>query len=157
MTVTAKIPIVPQKAWIFNATLRENVLFGLDYDETRYKEALRVSCLVHDVNKMDYGDQTVGPARDFLCMFSFFFALLIYLQELGAKGVNLSGGQKQRVSIARAVYADADLYLLDDCLSALDAHVAKEVFDTCIIEHLKKRGKTVIFATNRVVICVTLA
>ena len=127
-SVQARIAIVPQQSWIFNATVRENVLFGKPYDEDRYQEALRVSCLIQDVDEWDFGDQ----------------------RELGAKGVNLSGGQKQRISIARAVYADAELYLLDDCLSALDAHVAKEVFDNCIKGLLHARGKTVIFATNRV-------
>ena len=63
--------------------------------------------------------------------------------------MNLSGGQRQRVSIARAIYADAQLYLLDDCLSALDAHVARDVYEKGILGHLRARGKTVLFVTNR--------
>jgi ABC-type bacteriocin/lantibiotic exporter with double-glycine peptidase domain len=84
-----------------------------------------VSALVRDFGMMENGDMT----------------------EIGEKGVNLSGGQKQRVSIARAVYADADVILLDDPLSALDAHVAKEIFDECIRGYLKE--KTIVFVTNR--------
>lgn len=70
------------------------------------------------------------------------------LTEIGENGINLSGGQKQRISIARAVYANADIYLIDDCLSALDSYVAKNVFNNVILEYLHKRNKTIIFATN---------
>jgi len=108
-------------------TVRDNVLFGEPYDEQRYLHALRASCLRKDIENMDFGDQT----------------------ELGAKGVNLSGGQRQRLSIARALYADAQVYLLDDCLSALDAHVARDVYEKCILQYLRGRGKTVLFVTNR--------
>eukprot|EP00750_Incisomonas_marina_P032853 INCI9383.2.p1 GENE.INCI9383.2~~INCI9383.2.p1 ORF type:complete len:1011 (+),score=200.32 INCI9383.2:2704-5736(+) len=127
MKVDASIAYVPQESWVFNGTIRDNVLFGEPYDEQRYLHALRASCLRADIDNMDFGDQT----------------------ELGAKGVNLSGGQRQRVSIARAVYADAQLYLLDDCLSALDAHVARDVYEKCILGYLRARGKTVLFVTNR--------
>lgn len=116
---------VSQQAWIYNATVRENILFGRKYDETRYANAIKVSALTRDLGLMTDGDMT----------------------EIGEKGVNLSGGQKQRVSIARAVYADADVILFDDPLSALDAHVAKEIFDECIRGYLK--GKTIVFVTNR--------
>jgi ABC-type multidrug transport system fused ATPase/permease subunit len=116
----ASVAVVAQEVRIFNASVRENVIFGHPFEEKRYNEALRVSALLPDVRAMDYGDQT----------------------EIGAKGVNLSGGQKQRVSIARAVYADAQVYLLDDCLSALDSGVARHVFEQCLINTMKARGKT---------------
>mgnify|MGYP002360457511 FL=1 len=69
------------------------------------------------------------------------------MTEIGERGVNLSGGQKQRISIARALYADADIYLIDDCLSALDSYVAKNIFYNCL-KLLQKQGKTVVFVTN---------
>ena len=125
-TIYGSIAYVPQESWVFNATLRENILFGLPYDEARYNKAVNVARMARDLELMPAGDST----------------------EIGEKGVNLSGGQRQRLSIARAVYADADVYLFDDPLSALDAKVAREVFDMCICGHLQ--DKTVILVTNRV-------
>ena len=72
------------------------------------------------------------------------------LTEIGEKGVNLSGGQKQRISIARALYANADIYLIDDCLSALDSYVGKNIFHNVIRGYLQKMNKTVIFVTNAI-------
>lgn len=121
-----KIAYVPQQAWIFNATVQENILFGKEYNKLEYETALRCACLQADLAQLPYGDQT----------------------EIGEKGVNLSGGQKLRVSLARAVYARAEIYLLDDPLAALDAHVAKEVFDGCINGVLRERGATRLLVTN---------
>ena len=70
--------------------------------------------------------------------------------EIGEKGVNLSGGQKQRISIARALYADADIYLIDDCLSALDPYVGKNIFYNALKTYLSERGKTIVFVTNAI-------
>jgi ATP-binding cassette subfamily C (CFTR/MRP) protein 1 len=120
------IAYVPQQAWIFNDTIRNNILFGREMSDDFYQDVIHVSSLERDFDLMQTGDQT----------------------EIGERGVNLSGGQKQRVSIARAVYADADVYLLDDPLSALDAHVAKDVFEKCILEFLG--GKTRVLVTNQV-------
>lgn len=119
------VAYVGQQAWIFNATVRENILFGRPYDSRKYQHAIWLSSLNRDLEIMDAGDRT----------------------EIGEKGVNLSGGQKQRLSIARAVYADPDIVLMDDPLSALDAHVAKEIYERCILGHFRK--KTVVFVTNR--------
>lgn len=124
--VRGSIAYVPQQAWIFNDTLRENVLFGNKFDRSKYDSCVKVSSLRVDLDMMGSGDAT----------------------EIGERGINLSGGQKQRVSIARAVYSDADVFLLDDPLSALDAHVARQVFEKCIVEHL--REKTVVLVTNQV-------
>jgi len=120
------IAYVPQQAWIYNATIRNNILFGMEYDEKRYCRAVRISGLSKDLQNLAAGDMT----------------------EIGERGINLSGGQKQRVSIARSVYADCDVYLLDDPFSALDAHVGKEVFEKCVHEGL--REKTRILVTNQI-------
>ena len=101
---------VSQQAWIQNETVKENILFGKKYDEQFYNQVIQVCSLIVDFNIMPAGDTT----------------------EIGEKGINLSGGQKQRISLARSVYANADIYLLDDPLSAVDAHVGKSIFDQVI-------------------------
>eukprot|EP00741_Cyanophora_paradoxa_P022691 tig00021494_g21913.t1 len=123
--VAGRVALVAQQAWIVNATLRENVLFGEPYDEGRYRRTLAACALERDIAALPGGDQT----------------------EIGEKGINLSGGQKQRVSIARAVYADADVYILDDPLSAVDPHVGRHLFEECICGAL--RGKTRVLVTNQ--------
>jgi len=102
-----KVAYIPQQAWIFNATVRENITFGLPFNRRLYDAAIDSSQLRTDIDKQFAGGD--------MC-------------EIGEKGINLSGGQKQRVNIARGVYADADVYLFDDPLSALDAHVTAAVF-----------------------------
>ncbi|XP_029130585.1 ABC transporter C family member 2 isoform X2 [Cajanus cajan] len=119
------VAYVPQVSWIFNATVRDNVLFGSVFDPTRYQRAINVTELQHDLELLPGGDLT----------------------EIGERGVNISGGQKQRVSMARAVYSNSDVYIFDDPLSALDAHVARQVFDKCIKGEL--RGKTRVLVTNQ--------
>ncbi len=122
--VTGTVSYVPQTPWILNKTVRENVLLGLPFDEAKYQTALRVSSLVTDMEILPAGDAT----------------------EIGEKGINLSGGQKQRVALARAVYADRDIYVLDDPLSALDVHVGASVFQDLVCGHLK--GKVVVLVTH---------
>ncbi|XP_070538850.1 ATP-binding cassette sub-family C member 5-like [Ptychodera flava] len=114
-----------QQAFIFNSTLQENILFDKPYKETKYQQVVHAACLQQDLDMLPHGDQT----------------------EIGEKGINLSGGQKQRVSLARALYADCDVYLLDDPLSAVDAHVGQHIFQHYILEAL--RGKTVLFVTHQ--------
>ncbi|KAJ6537690.1 P-loop containing nucleoside triphosphate hydrolase protein [Mycena capillaripes] len=115
----------PQSAWIQNATLRDNVLFGKPFDEDRYWRVIEDSCLLPDLQLLADGDLT----------------------EVGEKGINLSGGQKQRVNIARALYYDADVFIFDDPLSAVDAHVGKTLFHTAI-QGLVARGKAVLLVTH---------
>lgn len=105
-----------QTPFIMNETLRENILFGHTdpVDEERYQLALRVCSLRHDLKLLSHGDRT----------------------EIGEKGITLSGGQKARVALARALYFDADVYLLDDPLAAVDAHVGKDLFNKCIVDEL---------------------
>eukprot|EP00796_Vickermania_ingenoplastis_P008004 gene8006-5564_t len=121
---TKSIAYVPQQPWIMNATVRENVLFFSEERDEPLREALRVSQLETDLGLMANGLET----------------------EIGEKGINLSGGQKARVSLARAVYADREMYLLDDPLSALDAHVGDRVLKECLLGALD--GKTRVLATH---------
>ncbi|KAF0500214.1 ABC transporter [Gigaspora margarita] len=100
----------PQTAWIQNATIKDNITFGLPYDEEKYLQVIKDCCLERDLKLL--------PAED--------------LTEIGEKGINLSGGQRQRINIARAVYYNADIVLLDDPLSAVDAHVGRYLFTHCI-------------------------
>ncbi|XP_019224929.1 PREDICTED: ABC transporter C family member 12-like isoform X1 [Nicotiana attenuata] len=125
VTTRGTIAYVPQVSWIFNATVRGNILFGSNFEPTRYSKAIAVSALDHDLELL--------PGRD--------------LTEIGERGVNISGGQKQRVSMARAVYKNSDVYIFDDPLSALDAHVGQQVFKKCIKEELQ--GKTRVLVTNQ--------
>ncbi|GBN56929.1 Multidrug resistance-associated protein 1 [Araneus ventricosus] len=117
---------VPQQAWIQNATLRQNILFVKPMDKTQYDLTLSRCCLKPDLKILPGGDLT----------------------EIGEKGVNLSGGQKQRVSLARAVYQDADIYLLDDPLSAVDSHVGAHIFKHVVGPDGALRNKTRILATH---------
>ncbi len=98
---------MPQEAWIRNQTLKSNVIFGKPMNQITYDSVLEACALKPDLKMLPAGDMT----------------------EIGEKGINLSGGQKQRVSLARAVYADRDVYLLDDPLSAVDSHVGKHIFN----------------------------
>ena len=123
-----KIAYVAQQAWIQNLTLKENILFDQPCNRQNYAEAIEVCGLQPDLDMLTGGDNT----------------------EIGENGINLSGGQKQRVSIARAVYADAELYLLDDPLSAVDAHVGKHIFDKVLHSKTGRlKEKTRVITTNR--------
>lgn len=104
------IAYLSQQAWIQNATLKDNILFGQPFDKDRYNRIIEACALKTDFTILPAGDET----------------------EIGEKGINLSGGQKQRVSLARAIYINADIYLLDDPLSAVDSHVGKHIFDNVI-------------------------
>nr|QIT08318.1 putative ABC transporter C family member 2-like protein [Siraitia grosvenorii] len=125
VVIRGTVAYVPQVAWIFNATVRDNILFGSAFESARYEKAIDITALQHDLDLLPGGDLT----------------------EIGERGVNISGGQKQRVSLARAVYSNSDVYIFDDPLSALDAHVAREVFEKCIRGEL--RGKTRVLVTNQ--------
>ncbi|KAJ2518877.1 hypothetical protein H4217_003055, partial [Coemansia sp. RSA 1939] len=107
VVIHGRIAYAPQQPWIMNATLRDNILFGLKYNEAFYNRVIEACALRPDLDILSGGDMT----------------------EIGEKGINLSGGQKARVSLARAVYSRADVYILDDPLSAVDAHVGKHLFE----------------------------
>eukprot|EP01028_Stygiella_incarcerata_P007998 TRINITY_DN335_c0_g4_i1.p1 TRINITY_DN335_c0_g4~~TRINITY_DN335_c0_g4_i1.p1 ORF type:complete len:1380 (-),score=414.43 TRINITY_DN335_c0_g4_i1:928-5067(-) len=116
---------VPQQAFIMNGTVKENIIFGKPFDIGRYEMAIRVCSLERDLEVLPAGDET----------------------EIGEKGINLSGGQKQRVALARAVYANEEVFLLDDPLSAVDAHVGRHLFEECLIKALA--NKTRILVTHQ--------
>ena len=123
-----RVAYVSQQAWIQNARLKDNILFGAKEDEARYRAAIDDCALTSDLEILPANDQT----------------------EIGEKGINLSGGQKQRVALARAVYSDADLYLLDDPLSAVDSHVGKHIFDRVVGPEGCLRDKTRVLVTHAV-------
>ncbi|XP_071430083.1 ATP-binding cassette sub-family C member 3 isoform X3 [Pithys albifrons albifrons] len=126
VAVKGSVAYVPQQAWIQNATLKDNILFGQAPNEEKYQNTLEACALKTDLEVLPGGDQT----------------------EIGEKGINLSGGQRQRVSLARAVYSGSDIYLLDDPLSAVDSHVAKHIFDKVIGPDGVLKGKTRILVTH---------
>ncbi|XP_061939322.1 ATP-binding cassette sub-family C member 5 isoform X6 [Apis cerana] len=117
---------VSQQAWIINATFKENILFGNQFDAKRYYQTLTVCSLKEDLNMLPGGDET----------------------EIGERGINLSGGQKQRIALARALYANRDIYFLDDPLSAVDTHVGSYIFKNLILGALK--NKCVLFVTHQI-------
>ncbi|KAK6480073.1 multidrug resistance-associated protein 9-like [Huso huso] len=125
VAVDGMFAYVSQQAWIFHGTVRDNILMGEDFDEKRYSEVVSTCSLKPDLAILPHGDMT----------------------EIGERGLNLSGGQKQRISLARAVYSNRDIFLLDDPLSAVDAHVGKHIFEECVKKALT--GKTIILVTHQ--------
>ncbi|KAG0084909.1 hypothetical protein BGZ92_009469 [Podila epicladia] len=121
----ANISYASQTAWIQNATIRDNILFDTPMDEERYWRVIRACCLEADLRMFPSGDMT----------------------EIGERGVNLSGGQKARLSLARSVYFDAGIAIMDDPLSAVDAHVGKRLWEDCVLNVLQ--GRTRIIATHQ--------
>uniref|UniRef100_A0A3B3S3B1 ATP binding cassette subfamily C member 2 n=1 Tax=Paramormyrops kingsleyae TaxID=1676925 RepID=A0A3B3S3B1_9TELE len=126
INIQGSLAYVPQQAWIQNATLMDNILFGSQMEDKRYQKVLDACALGPDLELL--------PGRD--------------MTEIGEKGINLSGGQKQRVSLARAVYSQADVYLLDDPLSAVDAHVGKHLFERVVGPRGLLKDKTRILVTH---------
>lgn len=121
------VAYVAQSAWLMNATIKDNITFASPYDPKRYREVIRVCALESDLEILDEGDETL----------------------VGEKGIALSGGQKQRISIARAVYSNSAYVLMDDCLSAVDAHTAHWIFHQCIRGPLMA-GRTCILVTHNI-------
>ncbi|XP_055588125.1 probable multidrug resistance-associated protein lethal(2)03659 [Uranotaenia lowii] len=110
VVVSGKVSYCSQRPWLFEGTVRENIIFTEDFDEMRYNEVIRVCALERDFKLWPNGDTTI----------------------VGERGVSLSGGQKARINLARAVYRKANIYLLDDPLSAVDAHVGKHIMEECV-------------------------
>ncbi|KAF0701616.1 hypothetical protein As57867_007934, partial [Aphanomyces stellatus] len=122
--VNGRVAYFSQQPWIQNMTIRENILFGLPYDRVKYNRVLDACALQKDLTLFAAGDRT----------------------EIGSKGVNVSGGQKARISLARAAYSEADIFILDSPLSAVDAIVQNEIFTKCFLGLL--RNKTIFLVTH---------
>jgi ABC-type multidrug transport system fused ATPase/permease subunit len=120
---------VAQQACILNDTVRNNILFGDEYDESRYRKVIEACALGPDIAAFNAGDQT----------------------EIGEKGITISGGQRQRISVARAAYSRTEIVIFDDPLSAMDAHVGRIVFEKCLKGWM--RDRTRIFFTNQLQYC----
>ncbi|XP_072393708.1 ATP-binding cassette sub-family C member 4-like isoform X2 [Diabrotica undecimpunctata] len=120
-----EISYCSQEPWLFQSTIRNNILFGRSFDKQLYEKVVKVCALERDFQQFPERDKTV----------------------VGERGVSLSGGQRARINLARAIYRQADVYLLDDPLSAVDTHVGKHLFNQCIVKHL--RGKTRILVTHQ--------
>ncbi|KAJ2518789.1 hypothetical protein H4217_003105, partial [Coemansia sp. RSA 1939] len=130
------IAYVAQEAWLRNATIRENILFGEPYDLERYEEVLRICALKPDLRILAAGD----------------------MSEVGERGIALSGGQKQRVALARAVYSSRRILLVDDCLSAVDAHTAKHILVECLSGSSRiMQERTRVLVTHHVAMCLPYA
>ncbi|KAF8976440.1 hypothetical protein BGZ46_008260 [Entomortierella lignicola] len=121
----ASISYASQTPWIQNATIRDNILFDTKFEEERYWRVIKACSLEKDLASFPGGD----------------------MAEIGERGINLSGGQKARLSLARSVYFDAGLVVMDDPISAVDAHVGKRLWKDCILGELQ--GKTRIIATHQ--------
>ncbi|KAL5279365.1 ABCC4.2 family protein [Megaselia abdita] len=124
--ISGKISYASQEPWVFEGTIKENIVFTENFSAERYNEVLTVCGLKKDLDILPQRDDTV----------------------VGERGLTLSGGQKARVNLARAIYRDADIYLLDDPLSAVDAHVGRWIFEECLSKYLK--GKLCILATHQI-------
>ncbi|XP_060873079.1 ATP-binding cassette sub-family C member 4-like isoform X2 [Metopolophium dirhodum] len=125
ITVNGVVSYASQEPWLFVGSVKKNILFGSPMDEHRYKQVIQVCALKSDFQQFPYGDETI----------------------VGERGVTLSGGQRARINLARAVYKQADIYLLDDPLSAVDTHVGSHLFEKCIKGFLK--DKTCILITHQ--------
>ncbi|XP_025192648.1 multidrug resistance-associated protein 4-like [Melanaphis sacchari] len=125
ITVNGVVSYASQEPWLFAGSVQQNILFGSTMDEERYKKVIQVCALITDLKQLPYGDKTI----------------------VGERGVSLSGGQRARINLARSVYKKADIYLLDDPLSAVDTHVARHLFKKCIKGYL--RDKTCILITHQ--------
>ncbi|KAH8318690.1 hypothetical protein KR074_001766, partial [Drosophila pseudoananassae] len=125
LKVSGSYSYAAQEPWLFTGTVRDNILFGLELDKHRYRTVVKKCALERDFELLPYGDKTI----------------------VGERGASLSGGQKARISLARAVYRRADIYLLDDPLSAVDTHVGRHLFDQCMRGYL--RSELVILVTHQ--------
>ena len=128
--LTESIAYCAQQAWLVNDTIKQNIFFAAPPDEDRYHAVLSACALERDLEILSHGDSTV----------------------VGEKGITLSGGQKQRISLARALYSNSRHVLLDDCLSAVDSHTAKHIFECCITGPLMFE-RTCILVTHNIALC----
>ena len=122
VSVRGKVAYVSQKTWVFSGSLRQNVIFGSPYNKRRFDKVMQASAMQRDLDIMPYGEKTL----------------------IGERGVCLSGGQRARLSLARALYSDADIFLLDDPLSAVDTAVSRHIFYKCILGVLRYKVRILV-------------
>uniref|UniRef100_A0A7N8XUN0 Multidrug resistance-associated protein 4 n=1 Tax=Mastacembelus armatus TaxID=205130 RepID=A0A7N8XUN0_9TELE len=122
LKVKGQLTYAAQQPWVFPGTIRSNILFGKELNAQKYERVIKACALKRDLELLPHGDQTL----------------------IGDRGATLSGGQKARVNLARAVYQDADIYLLDDPLSAVDAEVGRHLFEQCICGLLKNKSRILV-------------
>lgn len=127
ITISGSLSYASQEPWLFDSTIRDNIVFVEDFDEQRYKRVIKVCALERDFEQLPNGDASI----------------------VGERGISLSGGQKARINLARACYRKADVYLLDDPLSAVDAHVGRHIFEKCIMEFLGEENKICVLVTHQ--------
>jgi len=120
--VKGRVAYISQQPWIFSASIKQNILFGNDFDQEKFDKIVEVCSLKKDLELLPFAENTIASE----------------------KGVNLSGGQRARISMARALYSDADIFLFDDSLSAVDAPVAKFLLSNCINGYLKSKIRILI-------------
>ncbi|KAJ3028320.1 UNVERIFIED_CONTAM: hypothetical protein HDU68_001935 [Siphonaria sp. JEL0065] len=122
ISISESMAYAAQTAWIQNATVKDNIVFGTSFQKERYFRVLHDAALVPDLKILKDSDQT----------------------SIGERGINLSGGQKQRINIARLMYSESKIVLLDDPLSAVDAHVGKHLFEKCILQSMRDRTRVLV-------------
>ncbi|CAG2104722.1 unnamed protein product, partial [Medioppia subpectinata] len=168
VVVRGRVSYAPQESWAFIASVRQNILFGSQYNEEKYNRVVKACALDTDFKLMPFGDKTLVGERGLAlsggqkarlkteyskynrvvkaCALDTDFKLMPFGDKtlVGERGLALSGGQKARLSLARALYHSADIYLLDDPLSAVDTHVAKHLFQKCCIEYLKDKTRVLV-------------
>lgn len=120
--ISEDISYACQQPWLFSATVRNNILFGKPYQKSWYEKVVKVCALQTDFEQLQNGDETI----------------------VGDRGVLLSGGQKVRINLARAIYRDAEIYILDDPLSAVDTQVGKYIFNECICKFLSSKTRVLV-------------
>ena len=105
--INGKLGYASQDSWVFDGTVKQNIVFGEHFDEKRYDDTITLCCMNHDIASFENGSE----------------------EMVGDRGTTLSGGQKARLNLARVIYRGADIYLFDDPLSAVDANVGKDIFE----------------------------
>ncbi|XP_048586332.1 ATP-binding cassette sub-family C member 4 isoform X2 [Nematostella vectensis] len=122
LKIKGKLAYTSQTPWVFNSSVRNNIIFDNEFDEQRYNDVVHACALDKDISMFYDGDKTL----------------------VGERGVSLSGGQRARISLARALYSDADIYLLDDPLSAVDIHIGMHLYKNCIMGYLSRKARILV-------------
>jgi ATP-binding cassette, subfamily C (CFTR/MRP), member 1 len=148
--VDGRICYAPQAPFLQHASVRENIIFGKDFDQEFYSAVIDACGITTDLESFQNGDHTVVRAFTLAEKLTISHSTRsVSLLQVGERGINLSGGQKARIGLARAIYADGDVYLLDDPLSAVDVLVGTKLFWDGIVKMLRQRGKIVLLVTHQ--------